>query len=115
MGIPKFESYVVSQPVRALEIFPAKSLERPPLAGLLHQATSLRVPYLVILRPAVPRFSARSLHYSHFLEKRTGDWVDHTAWSTWHCSVFAYSRTEWLANSVIGPTLLAGCQLGWDL
>ena len=73
MGISKFESYVVSQPVRALEIFPAKSLESPPLAGLLPQAKSLRVPNLVILRPAVPKFSVRFRHYSRFLEKRTGE------------------------------------------
>ena len=56
--------------VQALEIFPYKSLKSPPLAGLLAQVKGLRVPNLVILRPAVPKFFARSRHYSRFLEKR---------------------------------------------
>jgi hypothetical protein len=37
-GISKFESYVVSQPGQAPEIFSTKSLESPPLAGLLPAA-----------------------------------------------------------------------------
>jgi hypothetical protein len=65
----------VAPKIQALEILPTKSLKSPPLVGLLPQAKSLRVPNLVILRPAVPKFSVRSRHYSRFLEKRIGDWV----------------------------------------
>ena len=74
-AIRRFDSSRPSQPVRSLEIFPAKSLESPPLAGFFPQPKSLRIPNLVILRPTVPKFSARSRHYYHFLEKQTGDWV----------------------------------------
>jgi hypothetical protein len=62
-------------PLKALEIFPTKSLKSPPLAGLLPQLKSLCVSNLVILRPTVPKFSARSRHYSRFPEKRTGERV----------------------------------------
>jgi hypothetical protein len=60
MGIWQFESYVVSQPVQALEIFTTKSLESPPLADFLRQVETIGVPNFVILRPTVSKFSARA-------------------------------------------------------
>ena len=51
MGISKFESYVVSHPVRSLGVLVTMSLSSPPLAGFLRKAESLCVLNLIFFGP----------------------------------------------------------------
>jgi hypothetical protein len=72
----------------------------------LPQVKSLRVPNLVILRSTVPKFSARSRHYSRFLEKRIGEWVRS------HCVIGLPVKNRQICLS-LGRTVGCSARCGW--
>ena len=74
-GMSEFESSLVSQPVRSLEIFSLMSRESPPLAGFFAIDGESPGTKFDIFRAAVPRISAYLRQGGRFLEKRIGDCV----------------------------------------
>jgi hypothetical protein len=90
MGISKFESSQVSQPVSRSE---KKSLilrERPANGGLLRIGYRLQAPNLATIAARTPKVSGYMPKYSRFRETATGDWVR----SSLHGGVGSASRRK---------------------